>query len=496
MNQQRAQQAQQLAAQGRLQEALAVVGDTDAARRDGLLELRVGLLKASQDFTEVVAIRRQQVAENIRSVANRHNLASALGDAGSHADAVAEARQALALGGNAPETWLVLARSLQALQQLDDAKAAYREVLARRSDYVEAVNELSQIIWMSGGDIDEARHPYEQALARHPAHVGLLRGLAIFNEYAGMDPRAIWDDLTARAKKALLHSAALELAACHVALKFDPALALRHAEKAVDMAQQEVPAWTMLAQCLLVNGRAADALGILPELLRVAPGDQTLLAYNATAMRMAGRDDPSGLDRDDGLVGAYGIDTPKGWASLSDYLADLKAALERQHSYDRHPIGQSLRHGTQTPVDLRRVEDPAIQAFFTAIDGPIRQHMRQMGQGADPVRARNTGDYRLTGCWSVRLGSGGFHESHIHPRGWLSSACYIDLPEAVERGGHEGWIAFGQPPFSTRPALDPIRLEQPKPGKLVLFPSCMWHGTVPFQDERPRLTIAFDLIPI
>ena len=43
---------------------------------------------------------------------------------------------------------------------------------------------------------------------------------------------------------------------------------------------------------------------------------------------------------------------------------------------------------------------------------------------------------------------------------------------------------------------DPIRRAiQPRPGRLVLFPSYMWHGTVPFRDTQPRTTIAFDVVP-
>jgi hypothetical protein len=30
---------------------------------------------------------------------------------------------------------------------------------------------------------------------------------------------------------------------------------------------------------------------------------------------------------------------------------------------------------------------------------------------------------------------------------------------------------------------------------LALFPSYMWHGTVPFTQGAERLTIAFDLVP-
>ena len=31
--------------------------------------------------------------------------------------------------------------------------------------------------------------------------------------------------------------------------------------------------------------------------------------------------------------------------------------------------------------------------------------------------------------------------------------------------------------------------------RLALFPSYMWHGTVPFTGAKPRLTFAFDLVP-
>ena len=44
-------------------------------------------------------------------------------------------------------------------------------------------------------------------------------------------------------------------------------------------------------------------------------------------------------------------------------------------------------------------------------------------------------------------------------------------------------------------ALGPEHVVKPEPGRLVLFPSYMWHGTVPFDGDAPRLTVAFDLVP-
>ena len=49
---------------------------------------------------------------------------------------------------------------------------------------------------------------------------------------------------------------------------------------------------------------------------------------------------------------------------------------------------------------------------------------------------------------------------------------------------HAGWLALGEPQAELGLDLPPIRLIEPKPGRLVLFPSTMWHGTRPFADGR------------
>ena len=112
-----------------------------------------------------------------------------------------------------------------------------------------------------------------------------------------------------------------------------------------------------------------------------------------------------------------------------------------------------------------------------------------------PFLSRNTGSAQFIGSWSVRLRSGGFHVSHIHQQGWLSSALYIALPPEVSGGGGEGTLTFGIPPSELGLDLPARRIEVPAVGRLVLFPSYMWHGTVPFRDTQPRTTIAFDAIP-
>ena len=133
-----------------------------------------------------------------------------------------------------------------------------------------------------------------------------------------------------------------------------------------------------------------------------------------------------------------------------------------------------------------------------AIVEAVRAHVAQLPP-PDPrhpqLRHRRDAPVRFSGSWSVRLVSGGRHANHVHPAGWFSSACYVALPDPVSRGvPPAGWLTLGEPPDELGLDLEPFRMVEPKPGRLVLFPSTMWHGTRPF-DEGERLTVAFDVAP-
>ncbi len=113
-----------------------------------------------------------------------------------------------------------------------------------------------------------------------------------------------------------------------------------------------------------------------------------------------------------------------------------------------------------------------------------------------PFYGRLTGRMRFQESWSVRLASEGFHVSHIHRAGWLSSACYIDLPPEVGGDSDAGALAFGVPDRALKLELEPRRVIRPRAGMLVLFPSYFWHGTLPFESTAQQLTVAFDATPM
>jgi len=484
------EQAKTLAAAGRLDAALVLL-DPLAARPDApwqALSVQADLLKRAGRLKDSAALSRRLVAVRPQSVPARHNLASTLGDLGRPAEAEAVAREALALGGDAPETWLVLARALQGQNRFDEAEAAYEAALQRRPAYADALRDLTQLIWMRTEDADAACAPLDAAVAAAPDATVLRQIKARLLEFAGRP-----DDAYAALIAGPLDAVG-ELAAAQALLRADPVRALDHANRAAALAGRQVlPIQATQAEACLALGDPHAALAHVEAMRRAAPDNQHVLALLATAWRMDGDPRYDALYDYAAFVRPYRLDTPSGWASLEAYLVDLAQALHGLHQLKTHPVGQSLRGGSQTTAKLSESDDPVIAAFFQAIDGPIRRHMEALGTGDDPLRSRNTGRYHVQGSWSVRLRPNGFHTDHIHSEGWLSSACHIELPPAVEAGGREGWLRFGAAPGL--PNLPAQHHVQPSPGTLVLFPSYMWHGTTPFGGEASRLTLAFDVVP-
>ncbi len=60
----------------------------------------------------------------------------------------------------------------------------------------------------------------------------------------------------------------------------------------------------------------------------------------------------------------------------------------------------------------------------------------------------------------------------------------------------EGWIEFGRPDSRYTCVRDArLKLIEPVEGMVVLFPSYLWHRTVPLDSAEERISIAFDIYP-
>jgi len=450
----------------------------------------LALQSAGQAKGAVAMFERALRAQPGSAIAH-HNLAGAYVDDRHYRGAQAEESRARALGLDAPEMFVVEGRAARGQNRLDRAVNRFAEAIRRRPTYTLATVELAETLWLATGDAQETFRVYEQAARVQNPDRDLARHKAKLQEEIG-DREGAYATL----KDALsrLQTPELEIFAAQVVVHLDPWVALGHAQRALALAPGHSTGQAALAQVHLALGEPRLAASIVEGMTHRAPADQYGWALSGIVWRMLGDPRYGRLYDYERMVVRSPIDTPRGWSSLEDYLADLASELRPLHGSVGHQVGQSMRHGSQTESNLARETTPAVTAFFGAIDRPIRRYMAQLGTGRDALRERLRNDYALNGIWSVNLRANGFHVPHVHPKGWLSSACHIALPGtvAIKR---EGWLQFGEPGIPTSPVLPADHFIRPEPGQLVLFPSYMWHGTIPFSGEEPRLSMAFDVVP-
>lgn len=244
------------------------------------------------------------------------------------------------------------------------------------------------------------------------------------------------------------------------------------------------PLWRL--RFLLRCGRLDEALPLIDRML-AGPERAETWPYAHAAWRMAG--DP----RADWRLG-----TSIRTFDLADELPPLDRVanvLRRLHDVSGEYLDQSVRGGTQTDGPLFSRIDPDLRAVRGVVLGAVDRYRRDLAP-SDPnhplLGPRRDRRLRFAGSWSVRLRPGGAHANHVHPQGWISSALYIALPGSDP--DRRGWLTLGQPQASLGLDLTPLRFVEPRPGRLVLFPSWLWHGTIPFHAGE-RLTIAFDIAP-
>lgn len=423
----------------------------------------------------------------------RHNLGALLGQLSRSEEAMAELDAALALGVSGPELDFNRASVLMALGRFDEAQNILQNTVRSNPGDVQAHTLLARIRYMRGRS--DFAEEFAAAVKDRQDDVALLLGFSRVLRGAGN-----FDEALASVHFALnanIHDPRLlaELAAIHQdAGSF--ADALRCARAAAD-ADPDTPGLDdILIDALTCLGQAEEAKPLVEAARRRRPLNQWNVAMEATVARLLGDPRYGELYDYEAFVRPYDLEPPEGWTSIEDFHRDLIPALKERHRFQAEPLDQSLRHGTQTPRGLLGDPHPVIQAFLKAILAPIARYREEIGfDPKHPFLSRNEGECELIGCWSVRLKRGGFHVNHVHSEGWISSAYYVEVPpEVADDTSRSGWIKFGEPRFKV-PGATADKFIQPRAGRLVLFPSYMWHGTVPITGNEPRMTIAFDVVP-
>ena len=423
----------------------------------GLAQHQRGNIKAAGEVYQAILEREPEHADAL------HLLGVVAHQVGDHAGAAQLIRRAIAQRDDQADYHANLGRVLQVQEDYAGAAAAYERAAGLQPAEVSHRCSLGAAL-QSQGDLERAIALYREVLTQQPglatAHFNLATALKQQGDLAG-------------AADSFRRAAELE-----------PAIVEFKAN---------------LADVLLQQGDVQSALQVCNECLEQQPGNRLALAYKAVALQECDAREELGellgLQR---LLYPVTVDPTPAYPGLDDFNAALAAHVRAHPSLREGPSLQATRHGRHTGELLIEPKGP-IADLEAILQRTVADYIKTVGILAPehPFVVNMPRQFRLT-MWAVVMRSQGHQLPHIHGDGYISGVYYPELPDVVgrETPDKQGWIEFGRPPAEF-PCTHPpeLRLIKPEPGLLVLFPSYLYHCTIPYDAEQERISIAFDAMP-
>ncbi len=424
----------------------------------------------------------------------RHNLAIAYERVGKSKQALEQFERLARDGVDTPELAVNLARAYQADNRAEQGEAVLEQAVKQWPGSTVAHSALARLRWLNGAG-ESATAFLEEAVRARPNDLALrlvCADLLHRAEYSERARRVLEDGLRLNNEEpALLSSMGVVLDETG---RIEEALVFLR--RAAFLTPGVIKTHRNLIPTMLRARQAEEALQLIRAGRETAPEDQELIAFEACALRILGDPAYHHLYDYGRLVQATDIAAPRGFFGIENFNASLAETLRVLHQSSAHPLDQNIRNGTQTSRNLLTEPEVNLQAFFTAMDAPIQAYIKALhAHPQDPVGRRRSNAYRFGAAWSVKLQTGGYQINHVRQGGWISGAYYVEAPApAAGAPEHARWLKFGEPRLPT-PGCEPAHFVEPKPGRVVLFPSYMWHGTVPHAGPGEQLTVSFDIIP-
>lgn len=182
-------------------------------------------------------------------------------------------------------------------------------------------------------------------------------------------------------------------------------------------------------------------------------------------------------------------------------LADPTLHAHRPH--------KPSRRGSQTH---ELFSDPLVEPLQSLV-AILKPHLQEMVASFNQEQ-RQTLAFPMTteslgfSGWGVVLESGGYQAPHVHPESLFSGVVYLRVPlsdqsrKSVDHHPPGSLCFYGDGVHETA-GLDSSALAHqhstlsifPVRGDVILFPSFLWHGTVPFVADDSRICLAFNVLP-
>ena len=155
----------------------------------------------------------------------------------------------------------------------------------------------------------------------------------------------------------------------------------------------------------------------------------------------------------------------------------------------------SLTNGLQTVGNLFDQKFYFLEKIKNIIHSEIDKYYDHFKESKEGLIKNWPNSYTIN-AWLVSMKRGGKLDSHMHDFGWLSGSIYINIPPKQKT--NSGNLVVCTDNFQQQEIQANVKRKKIidlKTGSLCLFPSSLYHYTIPFESSEDRIVLAFDVIP-
>ena len=177
-----------------------------------------------------------------------------------------------------------------------------------------------------------------------------------------------------------------------------------------------------------------------------------------------------------------------------DIIKNLKSDIKNKYNV-WEPISNSTIGGYQTTKNLFLFKEESFSELLVIINSAVNNYKRHFNN-SESLMIKEWPKKTSIHSWAVTLKNQGYQNAHIHPDGWLSGVFYLQVPNTKNDEGSIFFTTLGY----DYPTLNDKKIVEkhikPIQGDIILFPSSLFHGTIPVNLDSDRISLAFDIKPM
>jgi len=422
--------------------------------------------------------------------------AQALLKAGRHIQAEVVCRGIL---GNEPDNIAVLncLISIIAMDERYEEAASYLEPVLRRDpenpDLLLGYGRLLRLAKRAGDALPYLR----KAFTLRKSHPGCIElGYALANQ-------GLFDEACT------VFNQALELnPACRVSIKQlghiarvkgDLDKASQYYEKSTKLAPGDINSYPELIEMRLMAGKPQSALDLCEKCLQFEPASTAMFGFKYIALsELENTQGVNYMLDPERLIRTIAASCPPSFDSIQDFNSYLAHYILNNTEKCPKQENYATKGGWQTEgLNLFDQNKQLGDAVASMLNKVLAEYISYLPDDPEhPVNKCRPSLQRII-SWGVVLDRHGHQTPHIHPGSWLSCVYYIQLPEGFDSQPEPdaGYIVFGEGDHLLHPLHKPAtKVIKPVEGYFIMFPSYVWHHTIPLLSGGQRISMAFDVV--